>query len=51
LVGALEKEGRKLPPLDSLIAATTKYHNYALVTRNEKDFDGIEIVVFNPFKS
>ncbi|MCC3416861.1 MAG: hypothetical protein JGK12_00480 [Microcoleus sp. PH2017_01_SCD_O_A] len=47
----IEKEGRKLPPLDSLIAATTKYHNDALVTRNEKDFDGIEIVVFNPFKS
>ncbi|MDZ7961706.1 MAG: hypothetical protein RMY34_28150 [Aulosira sp. DedQUE10] len=39
----------KLPPLDSLIAATTKYYNYTLVTRNEKDFDGIEIVVLNPF--
>jgi len=50
LVGELEKKGRKLSPLDSLIAATTKYHNYSLVTRNEKDFDGIEIVVFNPFK-
>lgn len=49
LVGELEKKGRKLPPLDSLIAATTKYYNYTLVTRNEKDFDGIEIVVFNPF--
>jgi toxin FitB len=51
LVGELEKEGRKLPPLDSLIAATTKYHNYILVTRNEKDFNGIEIVVFNTFKN
>ncbi|WP_414574576.1 type II toxin-antitoxin system VapC family toxin [Anabaena sp. CCY 9402-a] len=49
LVGDLEKKGRKLPPLDSLIAATTKYYNYTLVTRNEKDFDAIEIVVFNPF--
>lgn len=49
LVGQLEKKGRKLPPLDSLIAATTKYHNYTLVTRNEKDFEGIEIMVFNPF--
>ncbi|MBD2360828.1 type II toxin-antitoxin system VapC family toxin [Anabaena minutissima FACHB-250] len=49
LVGELEKKGRKLPPLDSLIAATTKYYNYTLVTRNEKDFSGIEIVVFNPF--
>lgn len=50
-VGDLEKKGRKLPPLDSLIAATTKYYNYTLVTRNEKDFDGIEIVVFNPFEN
>ncbi len=50
LVGELEKKGRKLPPLDSLIAATTKYHNYTLVTRNQKDFDGIKIKIFNPFK-
>jgi toxin FitB len=49
LVGQLEKKGRKLPPLDSLIAATTQHYNYTLVTRNEKDFDGIEITVFNPF--
>jgi toxin FitB len=51
LVGDLEKKGRKLPALDSLIAATVKYYNYTLVTRNEKDFDGIDITVFNPFKS
>jgi toxin FitB len=51
LVGELEKKGRKLPTLDSLIAATTKYHNYTLVTRNIKDFDGIEIAIFNPFES
>ena len=50
LVGKLEKEGRKLPAFDSLIAATAKHHNYTLVTRNEKDFAGIDIVVFNPFK-
>jgi toxin FitB len=50
LVGALEQKGRKLPALDSLIAATVKYYGYTLVTRNEKDFDGIDITVFNPFK-
>ncbi len=50
LVGKLEKEGRKLPAFDSLIAATAKHYNYTLVTRNEKDFAGIDIVVFNPFK-
>jgi toxin FitB len=51
LVGALEQRGRKLPALDSLIAATVKYYDYTLVTRNEKDFEGIDITIFNPFKS
>jgi toxin FitB len=50
LVGELEQKGRKLPALDSLIAATAKYHDYTLVTRNEKDFAGIDITIFNPFK-
>jgi toxin FitB len=50
LVGALERKGRKLPALDSLIAATAKYYDYTLVTRNEKDFAGIDITIFNPFK-
>ncbi len=51
LVGKLEKKGRKLPTLDSLIAATTKYHNCTLVTRNAKDFEGIDILVINPFEN
>ena len=51
LVGELEQQGRKLPALDSLIAATAKYYNYTLVTRNEKDIAGIDITIFNPFKS
>jgi toxin FitB len=50
LVGELEQKGRKLPALDSLIAATAKYYGYTLVTRNEKDFAGINIIIFNPFK-
>jgi toxin FitB len=50
LVGELEKKGRKLPALDSLIAATVKYYSYTLVTRNEKDFDGIDVAIFNPFR-
>lgn len=51
LVGDLEKKGRKLPTLDSLITATTKHHNYTLFTRNIKDFDGIDIMLFNPFEN
>lgn len=50
LIGELEQKGRKLPALDSLIAATAKYYDYTLVTRNEKDFAGIDITIFNPFE-
>lgn len=49
LVGQLEKRGRKLAVLDSLIAATAKYHNYTLVTRNEKDFNDVNLTILNPF--
>jgi predicted nucleic acid-binding protein len=33
-----------------LIAATAAEHDLVLVTRNERDFAGCGIRVFNPFK-
>jgi predicted nucleic acid-binding protein len=51
LIGKLEKKGRNLPTLDSLIAATTRYYDLTLVTRNTKDFEGIGIKIFNPFEN
>ena len=50
LTGALEKQGRVLPLLDSLIAATTLAHNLVLVTRNENDFAGTNVSLLNPRK-
>ena len=50
LTGALEKQGRVLPLLDSLIAATTLAHNLVLVTRNENDFAGTNVNLLNPWK-
>jgi predicted nucleic acid-binding protein len=42
---------RTLPVLDSLIGAVCIYHNFILVTRNEKDFEDIpNIVIKNPWK-
>lgn len=40
---------RTLPAIDSLIAATALEHDLVLVTRNEKDFEGLPVQVFNPW--
>jgi predicted nucleic acid-binding protein len=34
---------------DAIIAATTKIHNFTLVTRNTEDFKNIEVLKYNPF--
>ena len=51
LVGNLEKQGRPLPMMDSLIAAISIHNSLSLVTRNEKDFVGSGIVIVNPWAS
>jgi len=42
--------GRQRTQADMLIAATAAEHDLALVTRNERDFEGCGIRVHNPFK-
>ncbi|MEH1921226.1 type II toxin-antitoxin system VapC family toxin [Nostoc sp.] len=49
LVGQLEQNGRSLPLMDSLIAAIAIHNSLSLVTRNEKDFAGIGLVMVNPW--
>ena len=50
--GKLKAAGRTLPILDSQIAATALTCNATLVTRNTKDFDGIDkLEVVNPFSA
>jgi len=51
LVGNLEKQGRPLPMMDSLIAAIAIHNSLSLVTRNEKDFAGSGVVIVNPWAS
>jgi predicted nucleic acid-binding protein len=46
----LDRAGKKLPALDSLIAALAIHHDCALVTRNESDFAVAELQVINPWK-
>jgi toxin FitB len=49
LTGQLERSGRPLPAIDSLIAALALHHNYTLATRNEADFKDTAVAVINPW--
>ncbi|MFC4009541.1 type II toxin-antitoxin system VapC family toxin [Nonomuraea purpurea] len=40
---------RPLPIVDGLIAATARTHDWVLVTRNVKDFTGLDVKTINPF--
>ena len=50
LVAELERKGRPMPGIDSLIAATARHHHLQLVTRNEKDFAATGVVILNPWQ-
>lgn len=50
LVGRLEKQGKPLNAVDSLIAAIALQGAYVLVTRNESDFLDTGVSVLNPWK-
>lgn len=47
----LADEGRPLPTIDSLLAATALRHELRLVTRNTKDFNMQGLDVINPWES
>jgi len=49
LRGQLRARGATRTQADMLIAATAAEHDLVLVTRNERDFEGCEIKIVNPF--
>lgn len=51
LAARLEREGRKMPAFDSLIAASVLVHNLVLVTRNTADFVNSGAKLFNPWEA
>jgi tRNA(fMet)-specific endonuclease VapC len=50
LIANLEKQGRPMPAIDSLIAATCLQGRFDLVTRNESDFVHSGVTVINPWE-
>jgi len=50
LTARLERRGRTMPAMDSLIAALALSHELTLATRNESDFEDAEITVVNPWR-
>lgn len=43
--------GRRLPAIDSLLAATALEHDLVLVTRNVNYFAGLPVQLFNPWSN
>lgn len=50
LIGESERQGVKLPVMDSLIAATATVHGLVVVTRNVQDLERCRARVFNPWE-
>jgi tRNA(fMet)-specific endonuclease VapC len=50
LMGRLEKRGKPMPAVDSLIAATALHRHFVLVTRNEDDFLNAGVKLLNPWR-
>ena len=51
LRAASQAQGRYVDAADGLIAGTALVHGLTIVTRNEKDFSGLGVLVHNPWSS
>ena len=49
IMAARDREGRPMPPMDGQIAAIAMLHTLTLVTRNVRDFRGLEVPILNPW--
>lgn len=49
IVAKRKQQGRPIHSFDALIAATAKAHNATLVTRNVRDFQGLDLEIINPW--
>lgn len=49
--GRLEREGKRAPAVDGMIAATAKIHGLTVVTRNTPDLAAFEVPLLNPWET
>jgi tRNA(fMet)-specific endonuclease VapC len=49
LLAGIEAVGKKMPAIDSLIAAIAIYHEFTLVTRNQAEFEPSQVKIVNPW--
>jgi predicted nucleic acid-binding protein len=49
LASAAKQQGITLAVVDGIIAASALHHGLTLVTRNDKDFAGLGVTIFNPW--
>jgi predicted nucleic acid-binding protein len=47
----MAKAGTPLPAIDSLLAATAAHAGLVVATRNVRDFERLDVKVFNPWES
>ncbi len=50
MAGQAQLKGITLAIIDGLVAATARYHDLTVVTRNVKDFDGLGVAILNPWE-
>lgn len=50
MVGGLQKQGKNVAAIDSLLAASALHAGLALVTRNESDFAACGVNIINPWR-
>jgi predicted nucleic acid-binding protein len=50
LVSQRERAGRPISMADAQIAAICRHHAATLATRNRKDFEGVDVVLANPWE-
>ncbi len=51
LDGQCQLRGMPLNTADGMIAATALHHDLTLVTRNVRDFAGLDVDIFNPWET